>query len=300
MRVGIIGAGSIGLLFAAYFSRIVDVTVYTRTPEQATEIIKYGIVLKKNGEQTISNTKALPINEWKGIEDLTIISVKQYQLRPIIEKINQLPILPNNLLFLQNGMGHLKQLETIPNTNIFVGAVEHGALKENSYTVSHNGEAVTKVAVFKGNPTFLFDCISFAPLEFPLVFKEDYFTMLQSKLVVNAVINPLTAILEVENGKLIKNEYYFQVLKNLYSEVSSILNLDNTEEQLQQIITICNNTSANRSSMLKDIEAHRMTEVDAILGYILEVAEHKGMKSPQVANLYYLIKGKEMIKEEYA
>lgn len=300
MRVGIIGAGSIGLLFAAYFSRILDVTIYTRTPEQATEINKYGIVLKKKGEQTISQMKALPINEWKGNEDLTIISVKQYQLQPIIERIKQLPILPNNLLFLQNGMGHLKQLETIPFTNIFVGSVEHGALKENSYTVSHNGEAVTKVAVFKGDPTLLFECISLAPLEFPLVFKEDFFTMLLSKLVVNAVINPLTAILEVENGKLIKNEYYFQVLKNLYSEVSSILNLENTEEQLRQIITICKNTSANRSSMLKDIEAHRMTEVDSILGYILEEAEHKGLKAPQVANLYYLIKGKEMIKEEYA
>lgn len=300
MRVGIIGAGSIGLLFAAYFNRILDVTIYTRTPEQATEINKYGIVLKKKGEQTISQMKALPINEWKGNEDLTIISVKQYQLQPIIERIKQLPILPNNLLFLQNGMGHLKQLETIPFTNIFVGSVEHGALKENSYTVSHNGEAVTKVAVFKGDPTLLFECISLAPLEFPLVFKEDFFTMLLSKLVVNAVINPLTAILEVENGKLIKNEYYFQVLKNLYSEVSSILNLENTEEQLRQIITICKNTSANRSSMLKDIEAHRMTEVDSILGYILEEAEHKGLKAPQVANLYYLIKGKEMIKEEYA
>ncbi|WP_026566363.1 2-dehydropantoate 2-reductase [Bacillus sp. UNC41MFS5] len=299
MRVGIIGAGSIGLLFAAYFSRILDVTIYTRTPEQATEINKYGIVLKKKGEQTISPMKALPINEWKGNEDLTIISVKQYQLQPIIERINQLPILPNNLLFLQNGMGHLKQLETIPLTNIFVGSVEHGALKENSNTVSHNGEAVTKVAVFKGDPSLLFECISLAPLEFPLVFKEDYFTMLLSKLVVNAVINPLTAILEVENGKLINNEYYFQVLKNLYSEVSSILNIENTEEQLRQIITICKNTSANRSSMLKDLEAHRMTEVDSILGYILEEAEHKGLKAPQVANLYYLIKGKEMIKEEY-
>lgn len=300
MRVGIIGAGSIGLLFTAYLSRVLEVTIYTRTPEQAAEINKYGIVLKKKGEQTISMTKAMPMDKWQGNEDLTIVAVKQYQLHPIIEKINQLSILPNNLLFLQNGMGHLKQLETIPFTNIFVGSVEHGALKENPFTVSHNGEASTKVAAFKGDPTLLFELISIAPLEFPLVFKEDYYTMLLSKLVVNAVINPLTAILEVENGKLIKNQFYFRVLKNLYSEVSSILNLENTEEQLRQIINICKNTSANRSSMLKDIEANRKTEVDAILGFILDEAENKDMKAPQVENLYYLIKGKEMIKGDYA
>ncbi|MEH7305329.1 2-dehydropantoate 2-reductase [Neobacillus drentensis] len=300
MKVGIIGAGSIGLLFAAYLSRVFEVTIYTRTHEQTEEINNYGIVLKKQGEQTKSIIKALPMNAWKGHEDLTIIAVKQYQLQTIMEKIKELPTVPGNLLFLQNGMGHLKQLDCIPLTNIFVGSVEHGALKENRYTVTHNGEAVTKVAVFKGDPTLLFELISSAPLEFPLVFKEDYYNTLLSKLVVNAVINPLTAILKVENGELIKNQYYFKVLKNLYAEISFILNLDNTEEQFRQIITICKNTSANRSSMLKDIEADRMTEVDAILGFILDEADKKNRKAPQVENLYYLIKGKEMIKGEYA
>ncbi|SMQ70184.1 ketopantoate reductase [Bacillus sp. OV166] len=297
MRVGIIGAGSIGLLFAAYISRVFEVTIYCRSTEQTSEINKNGIVLKKKGEQTISFVQALPITEWKGVEDITIITVKQYQLYPIIEKINQLPVIPNNLLFLQNGMGHIKQLETIPFTNIYVGSVEHGALKENSYTVSHNGEGITNVAVFKGDPTLLSEFIFSAPIEFPLVLKEDYFQMLQNKLIVNAVINPLTAILQVKNGELIKNQYYFHVLKNLFSEIATVLNLKNAEVHQLQIIDICKNTSENRSSMLRDIEANKMTEVDAILGYILEEAQFKEMTVPQVENLYYLIKGKEVLKE---
>ena len=124
--------------------------------------------------------------------------------------------------------------------------------------------------------------------------------MLVSKLVVNAVINPLTAILEVENGRLITNQYYFHVLKTVYFEVASILNLENREEHLQQIINICKNTSSNRSSMLNDIEAKRITEVDAILGFILDEAYKKNLKAPQIENLYYLIKGKETIKGEYS
>lgn len=297
MRVGIIGAGSIGLLFAAYISRVFEVTIYCRSTEQTSEINKNGIVLNKKGEQTISFVQALPITEWKGVEDITIIAVKQYHLYPIIEKINQLPVIPNNLLFLQNGMGHLKQLETIPFTNIYVGSVEHGALKENSYTVSHNGEGITNVAVFKGDTTLLSEFVFSAPIEFPLVLKEDYFQMLQNKLIVNAVINPLTAILQVKNGELINNQYYFHVLKNLFSEISTILNLKNAEVHQLQIIDICKNTSENRSSMLRDIEANKMTEVDAILGYILEEAQFKEMTAPQVENLYYLIKGKEVLKE---
>jgi 2-dehydropantoate 2-reductase len=72
--------------------------------------------------------------------------------------------------------------------------------------------------------------------------------------------------------------------------------LENVEDHLQQIIDICKNTSENRSSMLKDIEANRMTEVDAILGYILGEAQRKEMTAPTIETLYYLIKGKEWIK----
>jgi 2-dehydropantoate 2-reductase len=296
MRVGIIGAGSIGLLFAAYISKVLEVTIYTRTPEQAAEINKNGIVLNARGEQTVSLVKALSFSDWTGGEDLTIITVKQYQLQTIIEKINQLPLIPNNLLFLQNGMAHLKQLKTIPFTNTFVGSVEHGALKENSFTVSHNGEGTTNVAVFTGEASFLEEFLYLAPLDFPLAMKEDYYKMLLNKLIVNAVINPLTAILQVKNGELIKNKHYFHVLKNLFSEIAPILYLKDIEVQLQQIIDICNNTFDNRSSMLKDIEANRKTEVDAILGFILEEAQKKEMKAPQIESLYYLIKGKEMKK----
>ncbi|ETI67972.1 2-dehydropantoate 2-reductase [Neobacillus vireti] len=293
MKVGIIGAGSIGLLFAAYISRVFEVTIYTRTAEQAAEINRRGIILQKGSEQTISIVSALPITEWKGTEALTIIAVKQYQLQSIIEKINHLSIMPENLLFLQNGMGHLKLLTNIQAKNIFVGSVEHGALKDNSYRVNHNGVGKTNVAVFNGDGLLLQQFSTRLSEEFPIEFQEDYYEMLENKLIVNAVINPLTAILQVENGELVNNPFYFNVLKNLFREISFILNLEKQEEHLQQIISICKNTAENRSSMLKDIEANRPTEIDAILGFLLEKAARQEKRAPQLETLYYLIKGKE-------
>ncbi|WHY87983.1 2-dehydropantoate 2-reductase [Neobacillus novalis] len=293
MKVGIIGAGSIGLLFAAYISRVFEVTIYTRTEEQAAQINKYGILLQKESEQTISMVSALPITEWQGTEALTIIAVKQYQLQAIIEKINHLPVMPENLLFLQNGMGHLKLLKKIRAKNIFLGSVEHGALKENPYRVNHNGEGKTNVAVFNGDGLLLHQFSASFSKEFPIVFQEDYYKMLENKLIVNAVINPLTAILQVQNGELVNNRAYYHVLKSLFCEISFILNLEKQEEHLQQIIAICKNTAENRSSMLKDIEANRLTEINAILGFLLEEAVRQEKKAPQLEIFYYLIKGKE-------
>jgi 2-dehydropantoate 2-reductase len=296
MKVGIIGAGSIGLLFASYISRSYEVTIYTRTENQASQINENGIILQKKAERTVSLVKALPISKWKGTEDLTLITVKQYQLTPVLEMINQLPDDPDNLLFLQNGMGHLKWLKELKNKNIFVGTVEHGALKENAFTVSHNGEGSTNVALFRGDFSFLQSFSSAVPSDFPIRVQEDYYSMLMNKLIVNAVINPLTSILHVKNGELIQNEHIFRVLTSLFDEISFILNLDHPEEHLRQVVEICKKTAENRSSMLKDIEANRLTEVDAILGFILEEANKQEKQAPLLENVYHFIKGKEPAK----
>ena len=298
MKVGIIGAGSIGLLFAAYISRVFEVAIYTRTQEQAAEINKYGILLRKGTEERRALVKALPISEWQGTEELTIIAVKQYQLPAIIEKLNHLSVIPECLLFLQNGMGHLKLLKGIKANSLYVGSVEHGALKENSFTVSHNGEGATNVAVFQGQTASLQYLAAALVLDFSIIFQKDFYDMLIKKLIVNAIINPLTAILHVKNGGLIENHFYFQAVKNLFAEISFILNLEHPEEYLQLVVDICKKTTNNRSSMLKDIEAYRLTEVDAILGFLLEEAKREDKKAPQIENLYYLIKGKESDREE--
>ncbi len=294
MKVGIIGAGSIGLLFASYLSRAFEVTIYTRTEEQAAEINKCGIVLLKGAGKTISFVNALPFTEWEGADALTIIAVKQYQLEPILEKFKILSLIPEKLLFLQNGMGHLKLLEQINARHLFVGTVEHGAQKENAFTVRHNGEGTTNIAVYAGNPISLREFVSAVPVEFSFEIKEDYYEMLINKLIVNAVVNTLTAVLGVQNGELINNTFYFQVLQNLFYEIAAVMNLKNKDEHLRQIIQICTKTAENRSSMLKDIEAGRLTEVDAILGFLLEEAGRLEWKTPMIENFYCLIKGKEL------
>ncbi|MEH7106871.1 2-dehydropantoate 2-reductase [Bacillus sp. JJ1764] len=295
MKVGIIGAGSIGLLFASYLNRAVEVTIYTRTAEQAVEINKHGILLYKGEICKKSSVRALPISQWEGDENVTIITVKQYQLEPIIDKISNLSASANNLLFLQNGMGHLKQLESIQSENIFVGSIEHGAAKENNFTVSHNGAGITKVAVFKGNEGKLKEFITAMPDDFPFVFHENFYSMLLGKLVVNAVINPLTSLLSVKNGALIENPYYFNEVQKVYSEIASILLLEDSAWHFEQVVQVCRKTADNRSSMLKDLEAGRPTEVDAILGYLINEAKIQHKEAPLISQLFNLIKGKEQV-----
>ncbi|MEH7177283.1 2-dehydropantoate 2-reductase [Neobacillus vireti] len=294
MEIGIIGAGSVGLLFASYLNNSFPIRIYTRTFEQAEEINKKGILLQKELKEKRVNVTAFPISKWTGKEDLTIIAVKQYQLPSILDLLHKFDSFPQNLLFLQNGMGHLKYLESIPVPNIFVGSVEHGASKINSYTVRHNGEGSINVALFKGDSFRLKEFSEAgASVNFQINMQEDYYEMLINKLIANAVINPLTAILQVENGELISNPHYFAAVKKLFLEISYVLNLQNPIRKFRDMIRICKKTAANRSSMLKDIEAGSKTEIDAILGFLLDEAAIQKKNASNIKTYYLLIKGKE-------
>jgi 2-dehydropantoate 2-reductase len=292
MKIGIIGAGSIGLLLASYLSKAFSITLYTRTTEQAKEINDHGLYLLKGAEKFKSDIFALPIINWTGTEDLTIVAVKQYQLDSLLRKLNEANS-HQALLFLQNGMRHLELLAKLQSENIFVGSIEHGAQKLNANTVRHNGEGKINVAVFRGESTKLVDFAKKVPETFPINIKDDYYKILVNKLIINAVINPLTALLRVKNGELIDNPFYYTALSNLFSEIAYILEIDQPENLQKQLINICEKTADNYSSMLKDVEAKRKTEVDAILGYLLAEAKRQEKKAPLVESYYSLIKGKE-------
>jgi 2-dehydropantoate 2-reductase len=291
MKIAIIGGGSIGLLFTYYLSDAFDVTLYTRTLQQAKVIKKSGIELVCNGETKSRKVHVKTFDQWKSEEAITFVAVKQYHLSTLLHKLKDKAEDDINLVFLQNGMSHLQQLEELRNKNIYVCTVEHGAFKSSANTVVHNGQGQTGLALFQGDmklPSSLF-----ALQNFPIVFKLDYYEMLIRKLVVNAIINPLTAILKVTNGEIIRNKQYFMAAQQLFIEVSDILELENKEGYFEMICEICLKTSENRSSMLKDMELSQQTEIDSILGYILEEAHRKKIQAPISEMLYLFIKGSE-------
>lgn len=222
--------------------------------------------------------------------DLTIIAVKQYQLESVI---SHLPA-KGALLFLQNGMGHLKLLGQLDAEVIYVGSVEHGAVRETENTVSHNGLGLTRVAVYRGNPSLIERVAELLAGTFPMYMEPDYYEMLAGKLAANAAINPLTAILGVRNGELVENPHYEKVLESVFEEAARILGFQEKQGRLLKVKGICRTTSENRSSMLKDLDAGRQTEVDAILGYLLEEAAGKGIEAPLLGALYGMVKGREL------
>lgn len=294
MKIAIIGGGSIGLLFSYYLNEQYEVTLYVRNPSQREKIDSEGIVFQSEGNSRKADVQVKLASEWcKHDEEISIICVKQYQLEELLKNAS----LPTRhpYLFLQNGMGHLKWIDHYHLNMALVGTVEHGAFRVNENTVVHTGVGKTSIALYKGeNVDFLRTFIQSMSGTFPFQIEKDYKLMLQKKLVVNALINPLTAVLKVKNGLLLENVHYFRVFNDLFNEIKGILELEEEQLYYENILNVCRKTSQNRSSMLRDIEEGRQTEIDAILGFLIEEAEKRKVNAPLVTTLFHIIKGSEI------
>lgn len=295
-KVGIIGGGSIGLVLAGYLSKgQFDVTIYTKTKQQADNLHKSGVTLKKGTSDStfaVNSRTFLEITELA--DELLFLAVKQYHLKEVVSHLLSLKGKVGTIVFLQNGMGHITYLEKIAEKadNILVGIVEHGALKHSLTEVEHTGEGEMKIGFFQ-NKSNLADTIwtKLSNVGFRTSVHEDWFKIMVSKFVANGVINPLTAIFKVKNGDLITNEHYFKIMRKLFEEISLIYN--STEADWQKIVDICKKTSQNRSSMLKDIDEGRETEIEAITGVILEKAAEKKVQLHYHNFVFHSIKGME-------
>ncbi len=71
------------------------------------------------------------------------------------------------------------------------------------------------------------------------------------------------------------------------------MEVQNKDESFEHVKAVCIATAENRSSMLKDLENGRKTEIDAILGHILSEAKSKGKSDCLTSSLYKMVKGKE-------
>lgn len=288
MKIAIVGGGAIGLLFASYLNRKHEVILLCRREEQVRDLQQHHLTIEAQATKRIE--KVYATSKWEEINnvDLIILAVKQYDLQSMMTTFskNINPQIP--LLFLQNGMSHLQLLQTTPYEHIFIGSVEHGVSKMNDYHIQVNGIGKTNLALYRGNNERIYELLDLK--DFPFVFMEDYEQVLLRKLIVNAVINPLTALYQVKNGELLHNSYYHRCMSELFTEIIECFPQLN-DMMISDIEHICKITKNNQSSMYKDLLAVKKTEIDAIVGYIIEVAKENQKKIPLTTFIYHSIKG---------
>ncbi len=293
MKIGIIGPGALGCLFAAKLFPAVneqdEILLIDHRPARADKLNDQGILYESDaGMQQIH----IPVSsrpETIGQCDILFSCVKSYDLEKSIEFTTPLLAPSTLLIFLQNGISHLqyddkKMLPAIP---AFATSSEGATLLAPGH-IRHAGSGLTFLGFLspKGEePHQRLQAITgiLQSGGITSTVSEDIQTRLWAKLFVNVGINGLTAIYNRTNGQLLTSCAARGKLKRLVREAEQVaraLGIQINEDPVTTTLNVCKQTARNISSMLQDVRNHRPTEIDSINGAIHRLGKMVNIATP--------------------
>ncbi|WP_165875841.1 ketopantoate reductase family protein [Hazenella coriacea] len=313
MKVAILGAGALGLLWGARLAELpYELTFITRTIEQKEKLNEQGLTITTLSKQT---KKFQVIATWMGEQDLPIfdlilVTVKQLHLPQVIPLLQRCSHEKTLLLFFQNGMGHESSIIQLQQrTRTYAVVTTEGALRKSSTEVCHTGKGEAWIGSFPYEEGKSYTFIQ----PFLQVFQQEgtsdfiqYDSKVKQrmweKLAINSVINPLTTFYRVKNGELISGKYD-EMMKAIFAEAIGVINqmgfqLDE-ETMFQRVLEVCRRTAQNQSSMLQDLLKGNRTEIDHINGIIVSLGKKLHIPTPvneqmvqQIHRLEYEVQSK--------
>jgi 2-dehydropantoate 2-reductase len=204
------------------------------------------------------------------------------------------------LISLQNGMDNEKIfLDIMPSNPIMGGYTCHGVIHDLPGHIIHSGEGFTVIGSFENispeRVTEFGECLESIGIT-PTV-KDNIRKWIFKKVITNAAINPLTAILDIPNGELLKHAETEELMKQVVAEgvgIAKEMDMDiNAITVLEMVKDVARRTRENISSMLQDIRKGNRTEIDCINGSIVKLAREFGREAPVNETLTRLVKLKQ-------
>ena len=288
MRVLIVGPGAMGTLFGVLLAEAGNqVWVLDHRPERAKLLSKRGFTVKRAGGERKRKLPVVTDPSDVPAPDFTFIWVKSYDTERAVKRLSTALPRHSCIVTLQNGLGNIEVISEYFNRDALVaGVTSHGATLLGPGEAFHAGEGETVVgALEEGARELAARCarmLDKAGIQTRV--SDDVTSEIWGKLVINAAINPLTAITGLRNGELLEFEGMRELMGMVVGEaveVASKLGIKLPfDDPLERVFEVCRLTARNRSSMLQDVEAGRRTEIDAINGAIARLGTELGVPTP--------------------
>ena len=299
MRIGIIGTGAMGCLFAARLAPLADVTVLGTWREAVHALQVFGVRLCENGHEVTAPVRAQSDPGQVEPVDLALVLVKGCQTERAARWAEKILRAEGIALTLQNGLGNLEIIEAeVGAPRAALGVSLQGATLLGPGHVRHAGCGLTTVAARSENRARLEEVATlFTGAGIETCLTDDVRTLLWSKLVVNTAINALTAILRVPNGWLVENADARAVMEQAARETAAVAMALGIalpcDDPAAQAVLAAQATATNYSSTLQDVLRGAPNELSMINGAVVREAQRIGMRAPVNAALLHLARALE-------
>lgn len=289
MKVALIGPGAMGCLFAARFAQHgIHTTLVDYRADRAARLEQKGITVETR--DGIIEAHPNVMTHVPTLQHLIIVLTKAYST----SSLRFPPDAP--VLTLQNGLGNVEALcGIVGSARMLAGVTSEGATLLGEGRVRHAGSGVTSVGSWTScdvKPAVE----AFERAGFNVEVTEAPGKRIWEKVAVSSGINPLTALLNVPNGRLTEIKEIRQLMRDLVVESAKVAATEGYrfEQSLVELAEeICRQTADNISSMLQDVRNGKRTETESISGEVLRRAQLAGLPVPRTQVIYQLMKGLE-------
>jgi 2-dehydropantoate 2-reductase len=313
--IHILGAGSIGLLWAASIRGVFPsypLQILLREHHQhrlvagssRTKSIAICLQQQQQSSRNSNNTRlrsrvvqvpaSIVSDKGSTIRNL-LLTTKAFQAQDALDSVrHRIDPESTRLIVLCNGALGVRRDQQGQFRHLHLALTTHGAYRDTNdddddddelFHVVHAGQGRTQIENYE-TMARLWDmaglnCESIPNLEQALWYK----------LAANCVINPLTALHQCTNGELLELPNFESQMNDILREVAAaaqandqsllLVSNDRMIQQLQEnVLQIIHETANNKSSMLQDVLAQRQTEIDFLNGYIVQACKRHGLSCP--------------------
>ena len=290
----LMGTGALATLFAARLSEAGHSVHMLGTWQHGLH------ALQKNGARLSDadgNEHGYPVHatddprEVQGVKQ-AIVLVKSWQTERAARQLKECLALDGLALTLQNGLGNYEVLDEILRhssasqdkpgpVRVSLGITTTGATLLEPGLVRVGGEGMISLERNQ----------ALGPLEaalrscrFNVNTVDDAQSLVWGKLVVNAAINPLTALLGIPNGQLLIRPNVRKMMAALACETADVANAEHVHlpfsDPVSAVEHVARETAANYSSMFQDVKRGSPTEIDAICGAVSQRGDAHGIPTP--------------------
>jgi 2-dehydropantoate 2-reductase len=300
VRVCVVGAGSIGSLFAAHLATVADVLVLTRREEHARALNEQGLRVSGRHDFTARVTAAADARDLPDF-DLGIVATKANAVEEAAESLGG-KFAGATIMTVQNGLGAEEIVRAHGAWPLISGVTFMSGTKHSDAHVEYILDTPTWLGPYGETPFERVDEVARLLVDSGLKAEAlpDLRPAQWSKLIFNATVNGVAALTGLPHDEHFAAEGDLGDLGHLVHElvdegkrVAAAAGVELHDDPWEMNVLATKRGSAHYPSMLEDVEAKRPTEVELINGALVREAARHGVEAPLQTAIYRLVKARE-------
>ena len=298
-KIYVLGAGAVGCYFGGMLARAGHEVTFIARPERVEALSTSGLEMDcKAFHETIQVKASSDLATLKDA-DLVLLSVKSLDTKHTLAQVKS--ILPSKsvILSLQNGVSNIDIASNIVANPVYAAVVYVAAGMIGHSTMKHHGRGELLVGSLSATSSSddqnlqeickLFEG-SGVPCSIATQIKRDMWL----KFLVNCSFNAISGIGQISYGEMVKSHEIVKLIEEITKEFLAIAALEDVKISMSEALaaneSIATTMVTQVSSTAQDLAKGKMTEIDFLNGYIVELGQRYGVPTPYNQSVYALVK----------